>query len=222
MLARHPRVTAAGELEFIPAMVRENLQPYPAALAAAPADRIGALRSSYLDQVEAIHPGWDRLTDKRPDNFLHIGLIKTLFPDARIVHTARHPLDNILSVFFLYFADEISYGTQLDDIVHYYVQYRRLMAHWQAVFGADILTLRYDRLVRDPRSELERLLSFCGLEWDESCLDEGRASAEVRTASVWQVRKPLHTHSAGRWRHYADQLAQVRAELERAGISVGD
>jgi hypothetical protein len=90
------------------------------------------------------------------------------------------------------------------------------------VFGSDILTLDYDRLVQDPRPELGRLLSFSGLEWEEACMDENRGSAAVRTASVWQVRKPLHTRSTGRWRNYAEQLAAVRAELSRSGIEEAD
>ena len=217
LLGRHPRVTAGGELEFIPAMVREDLQPYPAALAEAASERLAELREKYLTQVRRLYSFWDRITDKRPDNFLHIGLIKALFPQARIVHTVRRPLDNILSVYFLYFADSVSYSGSLDEIAHYYAQYRRLMEHWKWLYGSDIYDVSYDALVADPQTELEKLTDFCGLEWDETCLNESGSDA-VRTASAWQVRKPVHQRSSGRWRNYSSQLESVRRSLEAAGL----
>src|SRR5687768_5684856 len=110
LLGRHPAVTPGGELEFIPALIAEDLQPYPASLAELSPKRAAELREKYLAQLDALHPGAKHVTDKRPDNFLHIGLIKTLFPGARIVHTARNPLDNLLSVYFLYFARSVSYS----------------------------------------------------------------------------------------------------------------
>ena len=217
LLGRHPQVTAGGELEFIPAMVLEDLQPYPNALASADSRRFGELRDKYLGQLRSLYPGADRITDKRPDNFMHIGLIKALFPQSRIVHTVRQPLDNILSVYFLYFADSVTYSGSLDEIAHYYAQYRRLMDHWQSLYDADIHHVSYDSLVADPAGELGKLVAFCGLEWDDAMLDHS-SEAAVRTASSWQVRKPVHQRSSGRWRHYANQLSSVRQKLEDAGL----
>jgi len=221
LLARHSQVTAGGELEFIPAMVHEDLRPYPQALAEAPGGRLGALRDRYLNQLRRIFPVAQRVTDKRPDNFLHIALIKAIFPQARIVHTRRHPLDNVLSVFFLYFGDDVSYSDRLDDIVHFYIQYRRLMDHWQVRFAPDIHAVDYDALVANPRSELEALLAFLGLDWDENCLTpQGRDA--VRTPSNWQVRQPLHRRSSGRWRNYAEGLEVARRRLADRGLLDGE
>ena len=217
LLGRHPQITAGGELEFLPALVREDLQPYPAALAQADSERLRGLRGKYLDQLHRLYPDAARVTDKRPDNFLHIGLIKALFPNSRIVHTVRQPLDNILSVYFLYFADSVTYSGSLDEIAHYYVQYRRLMDHWRSLHGSDIHDVSYDALVTKPRGELEELTAFLGLDWDESCLDHQSAGA-VRTASVWQVRQPLHQRSSGRWRNYSRELEPVRQRLAAAGL----
>ena len=217
LLGRHPQITAGGELEFIPAMVREDLQPYPAALAEAGSGRLGELRNKYLEQLQRLYPEVPRVTDKRPDNFLHLGLVKALFPDARIVHTVRQPLDNILSVYFLYFADSVTYSGSLAEIEHFYGQYRRLMTHWDALYGAGIHDVNYDELVANPRSELEKLLAFLGLEWDDACLDHSSGQA-VRTASNWQVRKPVHQRSSGRWRNYAKELEPLREELRAAGL----
>lgn len=218
LLARHPAVTAGGELEFIPALVKEDLEPYPAALAQAPADRMVKLRDKYLEQVRALYPDARIVTDKRPDNFLHVGLIKTLFPNARVLHTVRHPLDNILSLFFLNFAETVSYSERLEDIVHYYGQYRRLMSHWERLYGGDLHTIDYDRLVSDPRPVLEDALGFLNLEWDDACLDQDLSRAAVRTASNWQVRQPLHERSSGRWRNYAAELEPVHRELIAMGL----
>jgi Flp pilus assembly protein TadD len=217
LMARHPDVTAGGELEFIPGMVHEDLTPYPQSLAGLTAEPLSGLRDKYLGELHRLFPAAARVTDKRPDNFLHIALIKALFPQARIVHTRRHPLDNILSAYFLYFGDDVRYSERLDDIAHFYVQYRRLMDHWRDRFGADIHDVDYDALVANPRAELEPLLAFLGLEWDNACLEHQPAAA-VRTASNWQVRRPLHAKSSGRWRNYERELDPVRRQLADAGL----
>lgn len=201
LLARHSRVTAGGELDIIPVLASD-----PARLANGD---ITALRDTYLDRVRALHPGAAIVTDKRSDNFLHIGLIKAMFPSARIIHTVREPVDNILSVFFLYFADSVRYGWALDDIAHWFGQYRRLMAHWQALYGADIHDLSYDALIASPETELAGALDFCGLPL-EPVLHAAPDKAAVRTASAWQVRKPLHARSSGRWQNYPGPAAHIR------------
>ena len=212
-LARHSRVTAGGELETIPALVQMRLQPYPESLSSAPATLLDELRATYVSELHSLFPTADLVTDKRPDNFLHIGLIKTLFPEARIVHTRRNPLDNILSVYFLHFDASISYGLDLADIAHWYREYRRLMRHWHALYGSDIHDLDYDALVASPRRVLAELLDFCGLEWEDGCLSLDAKPGAVRTGSVWQVRQGIHGRSSGRWRHYERHLDAVRATL---------
>jgi tetratricopeptide (TPR) repeat protein len=214
ILARHSRVTAGGEFEFLPTLIHTFLQPYPTVLGSASPQSIEDVRDRYLAQIRGIHPQADVITDKRPDNFLHIGLIKTLFPDAKIVHTKRNPLDNILSVYFLHFQHNISYGLNLSDIAHWYVQYRKLMEHWKSIYPEDIHDLDYDELVATPEPATASMLRFCALEWEDACLSKTAARNPVRTASVWQVRQPLHTRSSGRWRNYAAHLGAVQEALE--------
>jgi hypothetical protein len=153
------------------------------------------------------------VTDKRPDNFLYIGLIKRLFPDAKIVHTTRDPLDNCLSIFFLHLDQQMSYALSLRDIGHYYREYRRLMSYWKSEFAGDIFDFDYDALVQDPQHQLEALCEFLGLPWSGQVPTVTARSAAVKTASVWQVREPLYKTSSGRARHYADQLEELRSEL---------
>ena len=107
----------------------------------------------------------------------------------------------------------MGYALDLMDTAHYYRQYRRLMAHWKSLYGADILDFDYDTFVRGPGPAIERLLAFCGLDWEDGCLDFHRVSNAVKTASVWQVREPLYQRSSGRWRHYARQVEPLRAYL---------
>jgi tetratricopeptide (TPR) repeat protein len=213
VLAAHAKVTAGGEIDFLPTLARTALAPFPAAMARTNAVALAQIAAQYRATLAALFPGAERITDKRPDNFLTIGLIKCLFPQARIVHTVREPLDNCLSVFFLHLDPSMAYALDLMDIGHYYAQYRRLMAHWRTLFGADILDFDYDAFVRSPRPATERLLDFCGLEWDEACLAFHRQRNAVKTASVWQVREPLYDRSSGRWRNYATQVETLRDYL---------
>jgi hypothetical protein len=216
ILAGHPEVTAGGELDFLPHVAQEVLAPFPESMGSVLTSRLEALAARYLDTLAALFPGAKFVTDKRPDNFVYIGLIKTLFPDAKIVHTTRDPLDNCLSIFFLHLDQRMSYALDLMDIGHHYQQYLRLMAHWKAIYGADILDVSYDAYVREPQPVAEGLLAFLGLEWDERCLMPAPAGRAIKTASVWQVREPLHRRSSGRARHYASQFDALRAYLEPA------
>lgn len=213
VLASHARVTAGGELDLLPAMVRRDLAPYPASLAGMTPAALEALAGRYLQTLAATFPAADRITDKRPDNFLHVGLIKRLFPDARIVHTLRDPLDNALSVYFLHLDHGMAYALDLLDIGHYQRQQQRLMAHWKSLYPNDILDFDYDAFVARPRPPLERLLAFLDLDWDDGCLAFHRLDNAVKTASVWQVREALYQRSSGRARHYQRQLAPLKAWL---------
>ncbi|MDE2184495.1 MAG: sulfotransferase [Alphaproteobacteria bacterium] len=212
VLAAHPRVTAGGEIDFFAPCIRDVLSPYPEAVKAASPQALADIAARYRARIAQLFPDAAVVTDKRPGNFLHIGLIKALFPDAKIVHTVRDPLDTCLSVYFTYL--DQPYAHDLSDIAHYTGQYRRLMAHWKALFGDDIFDFDYDAFVAEPRPATERLLAFCGLDWDDACLDFHRNTNAVKTASVWQVREPLYRRSSGRWRNYAQHLQAVRAALE--------
>jgi hypothetical protein len=216
ILAAHPRVTPGGELELLPRMVATELSPFPERMPRVKAADMERLAAAYAGTVSRLFPEAELVTDKRPDNFLYVGLIKILFPKARIVHTRRQPLDNCLSVYFLHLNPEMSYALDLVDAGHYLRQERRLMAHWASLFGPDILDFSYDALVRDPEPSAARLLEFCGLEWSDACLRFHQLDNAVRTASVWQVRQPLHQRSSERWRNYERRLGPLREAL--AGV----
>jgi len=213
VLAGHSKVCAGGELGFIPSLVRTSLAPFPARMTQTSPSQLGELSARYLAELAGLFPRALHVTDKRPDNFLYLGLIKRLFPDAKIVNTTRDPVDNCLSVYFLHLDHSIGYALELLDTAHYYRQYRRLMQHWKSLFGADILDFDYDLFVREPRPAVENLLAFCGLEWEDGCMAFHRVPNAVKTASAWQVREPLYRRSSGRWRNYARHLDPLRAVL---------
>ncbi|MGO9804046.1 MAG: tetratricopeptide repeat-containing sulfotransferase family protein [Steroidobacteraceae bacterium] len=217
LLASHSAVTAGGELELLPQLVQSSLAPFPQSAAALSAAGAAQLGVRYRRGIAALFPGARHVTDKRPDNYLLIGLIKRLLPEARIVHTTRDALDTCLSVFFLHLDPQLAFALDLLDIGHYFRQYRRLMAHWKSLFGEDILDFSYDSLVHDPRPALERLLAFCELPWEEACLTPASRGRAVKTASVWQVREPLYQRASGRSRHYRGELAALAAYLSAPG-----
>ena len=211
-LAAHPELIAGGEINFF------NLQaPLPAALSLG-AEQLQALATDYLGHLRGNFPGRQRVTNKRPDNFFYLGLLHTLFPNARFIHSRRQPLDTCLSIYFQQFEAPLTWHAALLDIGHFYVQYDRMMKYWQAQFGASIAALDYEQLVDSPRSALEPVLTFLGLDWDEACLDFHKLDNRVRTASVTQVRQALYQSSVGRWGNYAEYLEPLRDYLRSAGI----
>jgi Sulfotransferase family len=195
--------------------VRTRLAPFPESIASLSPLLLETLAGEYLDKLHDVSADARFVTDKRPDNYLYIGLIKMLFPQAKIIHTMRSPLDNCLSIYFLHLDQGMSYALDLMDIGHHYAQYLRLMAHWKTLYGADILDVSYDDLVKDPKPVIAEMLEFLNLGWDERCMSVPPTGRAVKTASVWQVREPLYQHASGRARHYERQLRGLREYLQR-------
>lgn len=224
VLAAHSQVTAGGELNYLRRLALGPLAPFPQSMATADPTRDAALADGYRQHLAQVFPEGSAnsafITDKRPDNFVLIGLIKRLFPAAKIIHTVRNPLDNGLSVFLQHLnLRVVDYSADLADIGHYYGQYRRLMAHWQALYPDSIFEFDYDGFVADPKAALPPLFDFLGLPWEEQCLQFHRLDNTVKTASLWQVRQPLHGNASGRWRNYDTHLAPLRQALRAAGVT---
>ena len=148
-----------------------------------------------------------------PQNFLHLGLAALLFPKAVFVHCVRDPLDTCLSNFFQVFPAGIDFAYDLADLGHYFRSYQRLMTHWQALLGAQLVTVSYEELVSEPQKVLRPLLETLGLEWNDACLSHQETVGRVDTLSLYQVRNPLNTGSTERWRNYERHLAPLRAAL---------
>ena len=216
LLASHPGISAGGELDLLPWLLARRFASYPQGAANATPEALQAVADEYQSRLLEVFPDKGIVTDKRPDNFLHLGLITAMFPSARIVYTRRNAIDNCLSMYFQQLGGALSYSTDLDDTVHYYKLHERLMAHWQSVLSDNIYTIDYDDLVREPEPAVRRLLAFLGLEWDERSLDLAQARNLVKTASVWQVRDQISSRSVQRWRNYAAHLGRILHQFESA------
>lgn len=208
MLAAHPAITAGGELDYFPSRVPLQALASPMPLESP------ALAAGYRQMLAATFPGAEVVTNKRPDNFLYLGLVLTLFPRARVLYTRRQPLDNCLSVYFRQLGPGFRYANDLLDIGHFYLQQQRLLEHWQRLFPENILLVDYEQLVTAPRGQLAQALEFLGLPWNDGCLEFDRVRNRVRTASVSQVREGLYTRSCERWRNYPQQLAPLAEYLQ--------
>ncbi len=215
ILSAHASVQMGGELDVLPWLLHERLKPFPQRLADITSGELSVLSEEYMSTLRRLFPNAEHVTDKRPDNVLHLGVIRAMFPASRIVLTRRELRDNCLSIYFQQLGAQLSYATDLGDTAHYYRLQERLLDRWHALLGENIFTVDYDELVRDPEPVLRALLEFLGLPWDPACLEFQQARSQVKTASVWQVREPLHTRSSGRWQNYQPYIEHIDALRER-------
>lgn len=184
---------------------------------------LAALGREYIASTDYLLSGKLHLVDKLPLNVLYAGLIIAALPAAKIVCLDRNPLDTIVSNYRQLFSFQDStfgYTLNLEDAAHYYVEFKRLVAYWQRLYPNNFYVVNYESLVSNPTDEINALLGFCGLEWDEVCLAVEKNSKPVATASAVQVRQPISAASVGQWKNYAAYLEPVMAILENASVSL--
>ena len=219
ILASHPQVYGAGELEEITRidaslMARFGTDaPSPQYETVLTQETCDALSLRYLDRLAEISHDAPRVTDKMPANYLHLGLINLLFPKARVIHCVRDPLDTCLSCYFQQFSASNFYAYDLRHLGAYYRQYQRLMRHWEGVLDIAVMKVSYEELVADLEGVSRAMLEFCGLAWDERCLHFYDTKRVVATASQDQVRQPLYRQSVGRWKNYESYLGPLKEAL---------
>jgi tetratricopeptide (TPR) repeat protein len=212
ILASHPQIHGAGELTALEKMTDGN--QYPECVSALDIAALRRLGQSYLARLPALADGKIRIVDKLPGNFLRIGLIRLMLPNARIIHSMRHPIDTCVSCYSKLFTSGLYFSYDLAELGRYYRAYSGLMAHWRSVLPPRaMLDVSYEDVVEDLEGQARRLIDYCGLPWDDRCISFQRANRPVKTASAVQVRKPLFRSSLDRWRHYEDGLAPLLDEL---------
>ena len=229
ILASHPHVFAAGERPDFQESVSEvlgtsidQITDFEAILTPEMLNRMGSL---YLDRLRAIEAAENargheeacarRVTDKLPANFLYLGLIRLVFPNATIIHTSRDAMDTCLSCFSHLFADKQPHTYDLGELGRYYRAYTQLMTHWrEALPGSDFLDVIYESLVGNFDMEAKRLVQYCGLDWDPACLEFYKTDRPIRTASMLQVRRPIYRTSVGHFRPDPQILRPLLAELD--------
>jgi len=215
ILASHPDVHGAGELSVLQRLT-DSIGDYPAGAARLGPDDFARLGQEYLAQVAPKAEGRRHVVDKLPANFLHIGLIRLILPNARIVHCRRDPVDTCLSCYTKLFSAEQVFAYNLTELGRFHRSYQEQVAHWRKVVPSDrFIDVDYEAVVDDLEGQARRLVEFLGLPWNESCVRFHENKRVVRTASVNQVRQPIYKTSAGRWRKHAAQLGPL---LEALGI----
>lgn len=209
ILSSHPKVMGMGEAHALGDTIRGR---FPIARdAAVPADVTGYFRQlgeSYLARLEA--RGWRKapfVIDKMLSNFLYVGVIHLMFPNATIINSMRDPVDNCLACFRKLFRSGNETTYDLRDIGAQYVRYREMMAHWDEVLPGRVVHVQHEDLVADPEAKIRWLVEeVCHLKWDDACLRFHQTKRPVRTASIAQVRQPIFSTSVERWRRYEKHL----------------
>jgi len=222
ILSSHSQVEGTMELHDIAQIARglglwtrtENAPSYPEIVETLSPDRLKELGETYLARTQ-IHRKLGRpyFIDKMPNNFFHIGLIRLILPNAKIVDARRHPLGCCLSCFKQHFARGQSFTYGLEDVGRYYADYVALMAHYDAVLPGRVHRVIYEKLVAEPESETRRLLDHCGLPFEDACLRFYENDRAVRTASSEQVRQPIFSDAVGQWQNYEPWLGPLKAAL---------
>ncbi len=208
ILSSHPAVAAGGELPFWRWRTQEwglraGVLPHAALLHEAARDYVALLRR--------IGPDALRVTDKQPLNVDALGVIALALPEAGIIHCRRNPVDTCLSIYFANLGRQAPYGAHREDLVFFYRQYERLMAHWRKVLPEDrFLEVDYESLVGSRKAKTHRLVAFAGLDWDDACLAPERNARIIKTASFWQAKQPVYSSSVERWRCYEPWLGELR------------
>ena len=220
ILASHPQVFGAGELPVLVNLTNDvctlkSAAKFPECILDLGMDVLKRMGTDYIEKIREYSNDAQYITDKMPHNFLRVGLIKTVLPNAKIIHCMRNPMDNCLSIFKMDFTSPRGYAYDMIELGQYYNLYKDLMAHWEKVLPGFIYTLRYEEMVSDQQHQTRNLLDFCGLPWNENCLTFYKTERRVSTASFVQVRQPIYRDSIELWRQYEKQLEPLRKAIYR-------
>jgi tetratricopeptide (TPR) repeat protein len=221
ILASHSAVEGTQELADLPRIAASlksrdaglDHPPYPAVLAELSAADCRRLGEKYLSDTRIYRTGKARFIDKMPNNFRHIGLIRLLLPNAKIIDARREPMACCFGIFKQLFANGQEFAYSLEDIARYYRTYLELMRHWDAVLPGRVLRVQHEDLVDDLEGSVRRLLDHCGLQFEPGCLEFHKKERSVRTASSEQVRQPIYRDGLDQWRRYEPWLGPLRESL---------
>ncbi|MCH9693518.1 MAG: sulfotransferase [Gammaproteobacteria bacterium] len=223
ILASHSQIEGCGELPYI-VMLSSSIsnaqgsgKRYPESVLDMTTEQRLALGQNYLYQTRT-HRKQDLscFTDKMPANFSHIGMIHLALPDACIIDARRSPLDTCIANYRQLFAQGKKQSYDLFELADYYLEYRRIMDHWDEVLPGRVLRVQYEDVVADIESQARRILEYCGLPWEDECLNFFDNERAVNTASSEQVRQPIYAKSIEFWKNYdahLDDLKDVLADV---------
>jgi len=223
IIASHSRVESADESFFMQIAINQACgrgaeEVTTEVIRKAAATDMRRVASRYLEAIDYRLADRPMFIDKYPFNFLYLGFIARAFPDAKIVHLRRNPMD---ACFAMYKQSFFKFAYTLDDLGEYYLAYDRLHRHWQHVLGERVIEVQYEALVSDFEPETRKLLERLGLEFEPACLEFHKNETPSATASAAQIREKAHTRSVGKWKKLSEPLQPLRERLEKAGIPIG-
>lgn len=213
VLSEHSDVYGAGELKYLNNLIQRPFKSplgtlyYPDNILHLSPEICRAITDNYVTYLQHHSPRALRITDKMPYNYVAIGLIHALLPNAKIIHVKRNPIDTCLSCYTKLFTEGQLYSYDLTELGQYYQCYERIMDHWRRILPSNAwLDVEYEAMVNNLETEAHRLIDFCDLAWDPACLNFYESKRQVRTASFVQVRQPIYTSSVERWCRYEQEL----------------
>ncbi len=220
ILASHPQIHGAGERNELSQLASDVTKftstntSYPESLALLNDEICRDIGEEYLKSLQKTSSDSDYIIDKMPSNFMLIGLIHLVLPNARIIHCVRDPIDTCFSCFRTNFTIGHNYSNSLEDSGSYYQHYLALMNHWRNVLPSKILDIEYESLVNETEKNTRNMLEYLGLPWNDACLNYYKNNRTVKTASAWQVRQPIYSSSIKGWKKYEAQLQPMIQALK--------
>jgi len=224
ILTSHSTVAGAGELAVLPDTIagggsspkvrgRKKENEFPNNIGSLSEASYPELGRAYVEGLPEKLRDHHRVTDKMPGNYLFAGMIRSILPQAKMIHCRRSPLDTCFSCFSIYFPFGQAFSYDLNDLGRHYRAYHRLMAHWSAVLGDAILDVEYEELIADPEAGARRIIEFSGLPWEDACVNFHETRRQVRTASSMQVRQPIYKTAVRRWKRFEHRLGPLISAL---------
>jgi len=220
ILASHSQVDGTHELgdlsRAVQSVRREKSKHtrFPEALTKLNPDDWRRIGENYLSRTEIFRAGAPYFVDKNPNNFIYAGVLKLALPNAKIINARRHPLDSCFGSFKQLFASGQPFSYDLTELGEYYLQYQRLMEFWHEALPGFVLDVQYEEVVADLDNQVDRMLDFCGLRFEDTCLRFHETERAVKTASSEQVRRPIYSSSVNLWRNYETHLGELIETLE--------
>ena len=220
ILCSHSQVDGTAELSDLMYLGNQTGQnrfdklKYPESLIDMDANNIEGLGKDYIESTFHHRQGAAYFTDKMPNNFPHIGLLHLILPNAKVIDARRHPLDSCFGTFKQLFAKGQPFSYDLFELGQYYLDYIRLMEHWDQVLPGKVLRVQYEDNVADQETQARRMIEHCGLEWEDQVLRFYETERAVKTASSEQVRQPIYNKSVNSWKRYETELEDLILLLE--------
>ena len=215
ILASHSQVDGTHELGDLPQVAKrvrrfsKKRASFPVNLLELSPEHWKKVGQDYIDSTRRFRAGAPYFIDKNPNNFIFVGLLRLALPGAKIINATRHPLDSCFGTYKQLFASGQPFSYDLTELGEYYVQYQRLMDHWNRVAPGFSLDVRYEDVVGDLEGQVRRILDFCNLPYEEDCLRFHETERAVKTASSEQVRQPIYSSSVNLWRNYESHLGDL-------------